>query len=168
MSQQVDQKHLDSLAYDFFKLFAQFEAKLKEQGFVCSIDRSKDRSKDNGSFAIKWDEFANRVIGPDFRNKLGEHVESAEYLLNDPPMKQIYKNGCIEWDPVANGDRTVQGLFGHLRRVRNNLFHGAKFGTLPDTWDKPERSEKLLKAALRVLSCLKEEVGLNESEPRIL
>lgn len=42
----------------------------------------------------------------------------------------------------------MQALFGHIRRIRNNLHHGAKFN---GTWFVPERSQKLISSALEIL-----------------
>lgn len=54
----------------------------------------------------------------------------------------------IVWQKVENNDKSVQALFGHICRIRNNLFHGAKFN---DTWFDPERSTILLEKGLLVL-----------------
>ena len=66
-----------------------------------------------------------------------------------PPKKQaINKDGKIIWKEVPNKDQSVQALFGHICRMRNNLFHGAKFN---DTWFAPERSKSLLSQGIIVL-----------------
>jgi len=64
-------------------------------------------------------------------------------------MKQaINAKGDIIWIEVSNKERSVQILFGHISRIRNNLFHGAKFH---ETWFDPMRSEQLLRHGLIVL-----------------
>jgi len=159
-SNELDQ--LELLAYRFFKLFAQYEAKLKAQDFVTPRGSS-------GKFSIDWNRFARDVIGPDFKSKLGKDVSSAVYLLEKPPKEQYYddEHNAVSWRPVPNDDSSVDALFRHISRVRNNLFHGGKFsGTFPDTWDDPDRSRKLLNACLRVLECFRD--TLDESNPAIL
>ena len=94
--------------------------------------------------------FAKENVGPDFLKKLGKQAISAQYILENPPMKQVLnERGKVIWKEVPNNDKTVEALFGHIRRIRNNLFHGAKFN---GTWFAPERSKKLLKSGLEVLS----------------
>ena len=111
------QMHLDELAFQFFKLFAQYESTLKERGFF--------RRGGRGEVLVDWDRFANEVIGPNFRNDLGN---AANYILQNPPMKQsVNEDGKIIWIEVPNDDQSVQALIGHICRIRNNLYHGAKY-----------------------------------------
>lgn len=132
---------LDKLAFRFFKLFAQYESTMKEHNFF-SV-------KNGGEISVAWDRFANEVIGADFRNSLGERASAADYILQNPPMKQsVNKDGKIIWKEVSNKDKSAQALFGHIRRVRNNLFHGAKFN---GTWFDPERSRVLLENSFLIL-----------------
>lgn len=131
---------LDELACKFFKLFAQYESSLKEQGYF-RTDRLNQPEAD-------WDRFVNEKIGTDFLQKLEKKSALAEYILEYPPMKQVVNEGKIIWQEVSNSERSVQTLFGHIRRIRNNLHHGAKFN---DTWFAPERSQKLISNALEIL-----------------
>lgn len=134
------QQQLDSLAFEFFKLFAQYESTLKERHFF---------QANGGRIQVDWDRFANEVAGRDFRKKLLDAKIDVEYILDRPPMKQgVNEAGKIIWVEVSNKDKSVQALFGHICRIRNNLFHGAKFN---GTWFDPERSEELLVRALQVL-----------------
>jgi len=133
-------KQLFQLSFRFFKLFAEYESTLKECGFF---------RVSNGNIIVDWDDFANRVIGPNFLLDLGDKMQAAEYILDEPPMKQsVDRQNRIIWVEVSNRDRSVQSLFSHIRRMRNNLFHGAKFN---GTWFKPERSHALLKRGLIIL-----------------
>lgn len=135
------QKRLDNLAFRFFKLFAQYESTLKERGFFRADNRAR--------ISVDWGRFANEVVGEDFGNHLGEQASAADYILQYPPMRQSVNNaGKIIWEEVSNADRSVQMLFSHICRVRNNLFHGAKFN---HTWFDPERSKQLLESSLTVL-----------------
>jgi hypothetical protein len=140
--------YLDRLAFDFFKLFAQYESTLKEKGFF-KTDKS-------GNVLVDWDRFANEAIGKDFKYVLGESAPSAEYILNFPPKKQVVDDNRVVWADVPATEKSVQILFGHISRVRNNLFHGAKFN---GTWFDPDRSELLLKHSLSVLNKFREKLG---------
>lgn len=141
--------HLDQLAFEFFKLFAQYESTLKERGFF-----REDRS---GNILVDWDRFANEVIGRNFKTDLGVDTPAADYILDQPPKRQVVKEGRIVWAEVPSTDKSVQILFSHICRVRNNLFHGAKFN---GTWFSPERSEALLKHSLTVLEHYRGRAGL--------
>ncbi len=144
---------LDKLAFSFFKLFAQYESSMKECGFF-RVDK-------RGQIILDWDRFANEVIGQNFRDDLGKDASAANYILHDPPMKQsINAEGKIIWKKVPNNDKTVQTLFGHICRIRNNLFHGAKFN---DTWFDPERSKTLLEKGLLILEHYCTRLGIDKS-----
>lgn len=140
---------LDQLAFSFFKLFAQYESTLKENGFF-QADKS-------GNVFVDWDRFANEVVGKNFKAELGALALSAEYILDQPPKKQVADGGKIVWADVPATDKSVQILFGHICRVRNNLFHGAKFN---GTWFDPERSKALLTHALAVLEYFRKKAGV--------
>jgi hypothetical protein len=132
--------NLDELAFEFFKLYAQYESSLKERGFFIVA---------RGKIIVDWDRFVNEEIGHDFLTDLGEERVAAEYILNNPPKKQtVNEINQIIWSPVPNNEKSVQILFSHISRVRNNLFHGAKFN---GTWFDPDRSNELLSQALIVL-----------------
>lgn len=140
---------LDQLAFSFFKLFARYESSLKENNFF---------QFRNGKILVDWDRFANEVIGSNFIEELGDKVEYANLILNEPPNRQVVNNeGRIIWQEVSNQDKSVQSLFGHISRVRNNLYHGAKFN---GTWFAPERSQALLNASLEILECFKSRLSI--------
>lgn len=105
--------YLDQLAFQFFKLFAQYESTLKERGLFKS-----DRL---GNISVDWDRFANEIVGNNFRVELAQSVHAADYILDQPPKKQIADNGKVVWADVPATEKSVQILFGHICRVRNNL-----------------------------------------------
>lgn len=143
-------EELDKLAFRLFKLFAQYEAALKKQKYFCVSKR--------GEIIIEWDKFANEKVGGDFRNKLEALAVEADYILENPPKKQIVnEKGEIEWQVVSSGDKTVQVLFWHIRRTRNNLFHGAKFEIY---WSDPERDKKLMESSLAILEHFSSMLGI--------
>ncbi len=141
--------YLDQLAFQFFKLFAQYESTLKERGLFKS-----DRL---GNISVDWDRFANEIVGNNFRVELAQSVHAADYILDQPPKKQIADNGKVVWADVPATEKSVQILFGHICRVRNNLFHGAKFN---GTWFDPVRSEELLTHSLAVLEHFRTKAGV--------
>jgi len=143
--------HLDQLTFRFFKLFAQYESTLKERNFF-QADKS-------GNVIVDWDKFANEIIGKDFKAELGSLVPAAEYILNQPPKRQVVDGKKVVWADVPATDKSVQILFSHICRVRNNLFHGAKFN---GTWFDPTRSELLLAHSLSILEHFREKAGVEQ------
>ena len=132
---------LDILAFRFFKLFAQYESKLKMRGYF--------REGRNKTIIVDWDRFADKVIAPNFLKAIAEDVAAARFILENPPMKQVINDQRrVVWKKVPNDDQSAQALVRHICRIRNNLFHGAKFN---DTWFDPARSKDLLDNGLRVL-----------------
>ena len=140
--------YLDKLAFEFFKIFAQYESSLKENDFF-TVEQS-------GSIKVDWNRFAREIIGPSFMEQGIEIQEQLIYVLDQPPMKQgVNEQNKIVWVEVPNADKSVQALFGHICRMRNNLFHGAKFN---GTWFDPERSRKLLQSGLAILKHYKNKI----------
>lgn len=137
-------EQLDKLAFSFFKLFAQYEYALKAMRFA--------RSGAGGQAEPDWDRFSNE-IGSLVLNKPNKTLLNAtSYLFENPPKKQVLIDGVISWQPVPNTERSAQMLFSHIRRVRNNLYHGGKFH---GHWLDPDRSEELISKSLVVLKELK-------------
>jgi hypothetical protein len=133
---------LDALAFRFFKLFAQCEYALKAMGY--------GRSK-GGVAEADWDRFANehgRALLEDVATNV---VAARSYLLEYPPKRQVWVDGAVAWDCVPNEERSAQMLFGHIRRVRNNLYHGGKFHS---NWIDPDRSLELISKSLTLLEAL--------------
>ncbi len=143
-------EELDKMAFMFFKLFAQYESYLKTNGYFSVAN--------NGTINVDWDRFVNEKIGATYIKQLGDNANSANYILNQPPKKQaVDAHGRITWVDASSREKSVQVLFGHISRTRNNLFHGAKFH---ETWFSPKRSKKLICHGLVVLENFKGLVGL--------
>jgi hypothetical protein len=134
---------LDELAFSFFKLFAQYEYALKAMGYGSAGPR--------GQAEPDWDRFANEVGALVMEGEAQGLAAAREYILQHPPKRQVWKAGIVEWEPVPNNERSPQILFAHIRRVRNNLYHGGKFN---GRWIDPDRSAALLTNALVVLGAL--------------
>lgn len=131
---------LDKLAFDFFKLFARYEFALKDIGYITPGRNNEPNPA--------WDYFANEIGKALFATDQESVLDSIEYILTSPPKRQVVIEGIAQWQVVSNDDRSPQALFAHIRRIRNNLFHGAKFN---GTWFDPQRSEKLIAYAHTIL-----------------
>lgn len=137
---------LDTRAFEFFKLFTKFEYALKRMGHI--------RSNRSELAEVDWDSFASLMDG-NFKDH-PELKESINYLFEHPPKKQIVREGKLDWS-YPGTEKSTQALFGHIRRVRNNLYHGAKFN---DHWISPERSLELINHSINIL----EYIRANNSE----
>ena len=130
-----------NLAFKFFTIFSLFEYALKNTQYKHLV---------NGKVEAKWDEFA-RDISPTFLISPGSELEiSVNYLLNNPPKRQILNthNRLLFEDPVVRPTNITNDtiwLSLLIRRIRNNLFHGGKF-----EFD-PARDTQLLNHALNIL-----------------
>ncbi len=138
---------LDRLAFQFFKLFAQYEYALKAMGYATS-GRNRQAEPD-------WDRFANQVGALVMDVQDQEIQDARQYILDTPPKRQVWVDNEVQWEVVANLERSPQILFAHIRRVRNNLYHGGKFN---GRWIDPDRSQELIGKSLKVLRAL---VALN-------
>lgn len=134
---------LDQLAFAFFKLFAQYEYSLKVMGFG-QAGRKQAAEAD-------WDRFANEVGLRLLDINQPEIVQAVQYLFEHPPKRQVWIDDAVQWERVPNEERSAQILFSHIRRARNNLYHGGKFGS---RWIDPDRSRELLSSALLLLERL--------------
>lgn len=129
------EQNLPGNALTFFATFSRFEYALKRSRFL-THDHPGQRAEPN------WDSFANS-LHREFFNQLGNEV-ATKYLFEQPPkLMQVGQHGDLDW-VEKSAPNCNQALFGAVRRVRNNLFHGEK--TVLD-----DRDGKLINAALCVL-----------------
>jgi hypothetical protein len=141
-------EHLDQQAFCFFKLFAQFEYALKAMGY--------GRAGSNGSAEANWDRFANEVGVMLLQDPDPQVIEARMYLLEHPPKRQMWIDGAVGWAEVQVAEKSAQILFSHIRRVRNNLYHGGKFN---GRWLDPDRSQLLISKSLVLLQKIVEQNG---------
>ena len=138
----------DSLIFKFFKLFSAFEYELKSRGYVLGS---------NKKVSADWDRFVKEKIDTNFLTTLGDKAISAEYLLKYPPKKQVLdENDNLIWDEVDCG-QNKHALFDYIKRVRNNLFHGAKLNYSYKEIDE-ERDVKLLNHSYVILEFFQREI----------
>lgn len=132
----------ERLALEFLGTFARCEYALKCSGFAKGGANSVDADWD--SFAREVDWHFRRLTDSDFR-------AAVDFLLTEPPRKQVLRNGHLEWKEAPPDPKLpkAQQTLLMVRRVRNNLFHGAKVWS-PEYANRP-RDIRLLNAALVVL-----------------
>src|SRR5688572_21872609 len=107
-------------ALDFLGVFARFEYALKAGGYA---------EKKHGAVAADWDRFDKEHADAFDQSATQALAEAASYLLASPPKKQILNNdGKLEFAAADPGGSDLHRLLVYVRRVRNNLFHGGKFG----------------------------------------
>jgi hypothetical protein len=140
------------LAIRFFIFFLRIEYALKRTGFI--YEKYSQVHAD-------WDRFADSIQKQFMRDLRSDQTlrTAHEYLLTQPPRKQVLNHGDLGWsveeknDPVAG--RELRWTLTMVRRVRNNLFHGGKFPTPDGRMSDPSRDEELLMASLSILTaCL--------------
>ena len=130
------------LACEFLSVFARCEYALKASGFARGDETRVDAN---------WDAFAQEIDLDMSANANPDVAAAIEYLLSQPPRKQVLLQGALEWrdaPPDASLPRTLQVL-AMVRRVRNNLFHGGKMGIDPNA--PFERDELLVRHSLVIL-----------------
>ncbi len=109
-----------NLAIEFLAVFARFEYALKASGFVKGNHKRVEAD---------WDTFAKKIARQFRRDATAKLNSAVSYLLTHPPRKQVIVNKRLSWrdsPPDARLSESEQVLL-MVRRVRNNLFHGAKF-----------------------------------------
>jgi hypothetical protein len=132
------------LVADFFMLFARAEFALKRAGFASPQGRE--------GVGVDWDRFA-RSLGPAVTSPTDQRIlEAVEYLQENPPQKQVFRNGRLEWKNRECTDPSdAVFVVRSVTAVRNNLFHGGKevVGLMA------ERDRQLLEHSLLMLAyCL--------------
>lgn len=145
------------LVFRFFISFSLFEKALKESGFYFSTDRI--------GVNPNWDKFI-QSIAPQFIEIIDSHhfpeLEAAvSYLFEFPPNKQIMDDHHLTFKQteIEENHKDIVKLSMYIRRVRNNLFHGAKF-----SYDF-DHDSKLIRYSLVILECW---ANLNEDVEYVL
>jgi len=132
----------ERLALEFLGTFARCEYALKESGYATG-----------GAKEVKadWDTFARKVDAR-FQRMADKGLWSAmNFLLTEPPRKQVLTNGRVHWtaSPPSKKLKKTEQVLLMVRRVRNNLFHGAKVWS-PE-YSNRARDINLIRASLIVL-----------------
>ena len=142
-TESTERLSFDELRVQLFRTVARMEYALKAAGY----------HRGDGEARADWDR-----LGRECDHFLTEPSTPAlkaaiDYLVDEPPRKQVIEKEQLEWKEVAAYGQTLgERLLVYVRRVRDNLFHGGK---IDGKWFEPERSEPLLKYSLTVLlACL--------------
>lgn len=131
--------------FALFCFFSRFEYALKRTSKY--IAGNEKEAKAN------WTEFANTNNGKFSKLIESEKVDAIAYFLKNPPKKQIFKDGKLEWsepNQLTESDILLDWILICVRRVRNNLFHGGKFPMHPI--EEPSRNKTLINHSVSILS----------------
>ncbi len=135
------------LACDFLGVFARSEYALKAARFAGGNEKQVNAD---------WDAFAKAIANRFHPSKSQDLRTAVDYLLTNPPKKQVLKNKTLEFSdaPPDRNQSKAQEVLLMVRRVRNNLFHGGKF--LPVPVSDPDRDKLLVQHSLTVLrACIR-------------
>jgi hypothetical protein len=136
------------MASEFFITFALFEFALMQTGLV-----TKDRWKNAKADWDKFEELPAVVAlfeGPaeedSFRTAL-------QFYRNAPPKRQtLDEQGYLKFEEDARcSGVNAKSMLTCVKNVRNNLFHGGKFGAAPLGDGDPQRSIELMCHGLVIL-----------------
>lgn len=134
------------LLLEFFLTFARVEFALKNSGFVKGNERKA---------LPDWDSFAASIRNHFTKNKTDDLEQAVNYIMDNPPMKQVLRQNTLMWEAnVPNGNLSdIEVLLLLIRRIRNNLFHGAKHNI--DVFEDTARITRLLQSSLIIIQeCL--------------
>ncbi len=143
------------LVRDFLVFFARFEYALKRSGFLRA---RKDRSAE-----ADWDTFAVSLRAKFNGSNPEIFDEAVEYLLKNPPHKQVVNAGHLSWQEpkLGNGEGRSEYILRLVRTVRNNLFHGGKFPNPIGPIAESARDRALRKHCLVILDeCARMDEGV--------
>jgi hypothetical protein len=112
------------IVFRFFAMFSLFEYALKNAGFWKSSKKGVEAD---------WEKFALEIedtfIAQVYFDPNSELHRAVEYILCDPPRKQIIRNDQLEFKLRTRPDNVSDTVWLTvlIRGIRNNLFHGGKF-----------------------------------------
>ncbi len=138
----------------FFLTFSRFEFALKNSPFFRPNPAPAGECPDAHP---DWDAFGKSIHSA-FRSDDNPRLRDAcDYLLRlNPPWREAVVGAQVVWDttPPPPELPEVHRILLSVRRVRNNLFHGAKFSAIPV--GDAGRNATLLQYSLVVLEeCLR-------------
>lgn len=145
-----------NLLLDFFLKYSRFEYALKASGFVIGIGRPLEGGIKRA--APDWNSFSDSIRDTFDRNRVDRLKEAVDYLWNNPPFIEVITTDSeILWEPPLYDQNSfnVRQLLRFVMNIRNNLFHGGKYGNIPDA-EVQERTKNLLDAGLVIIEeCLR-------------
>jgi hypothetical protein len=134
------------LAWHFFVFFSRMEYALKRSGRYLKAGTTDAQPN--------WDKFGSDYSS-DFHPETSRELKRAvDYFLRYPPRKQLVAaDGSLIWSEPQSRNPTeplLKWLFLMIRCVRNNLFHGGKFPSIPIS--DPSRDRDLLLSSMVILN----------------
>jgi hypothetical protein len=125
---------------DFFVGYSRLEFALKDAGYVV---------RKKGPAYVDWVAFAKEACFADLLEAARADPVTKVLVASPPKFQMSDGRGGWHWhEPEEKPIKSLLYLFGAVKQVRDNLFHGAKAGENP-------RDNELCKAALRVVDlCL--------------
>ena len=143
---------LENLVCDFLAIFSRFEQALKVADFHYG----------EGVARANWIKFGeNDQVEAELSDPESSVADAVDLLLNNPPKKQIIREGNLAWEntPASQNTDSKRALV-YLKRVRNNLFHGGKFA---EGGYLRKRDIDLIRASKQILlRCTELETGVGE------
>lgn len=152
-----EQKQLKDDIFTFFCIFSRFEFALKESGFLANKNHAE----------ANWGSFVNTYKG---QFSVSNEAKKSFWYLTDadtrPNKQKVIKtieDGhevlSTQWEQfnMDAGAPDLQKVTDAIKVVRNNLFHGGKYGD--KTWNDVNRTSLLVKSSVIMILEL---VNLNE------
>ncbi|HST62228.1 MAG TPA: hypothetical protein VLK84_26225 [Longimicrobium sp.] len=128
---------------EFVAVYARLEYALKRVG---RATEGRD-----GKVNVAWEGLLTE-LAPHFRAEANATVRDAvQYIAENPPRREVFEKHGVRFAkvPAATVGIPLKTLVDHVRRTRNNLFHGGKFPLEPVS--EPARNERLLHSGVIVL-----------------
>lgn len=127
--------------FRFFATFSRWECALKRGEFA--------RRGSYGQAEANWNAFADRVAEKLEYLESQDFVAGRDYLLTSPPRRLMFHDGW-QPNPRRSDETDARYLFRVIGDVRNNLFHGGKYGNV--IMSDPARDRALIDHSTAVLN----------------
>ena len=150
LKQEDITESIERHAFEFFFRFSRFEFALKEKGYLTNTAPGSRAAPNWGSFAQDW--AVRYTIS-----------KQATALIDARPKCQVVGPGeSLVWQDVdlSTLPTELEKVIRLLLVIRNNLFHGGKYGA--DGWDDPARTEYLLTLGVSVLDQMADQAGFHD------
>jgi hypothetical protein len=141
----------EEITLSFFVTFSRFEYALKAAG--------KAKAGAGDAAEANWQEVEEALRHAD-AERVSRVRAKAGILLTDPPRKQVFTDGQLNWRSAGPAGDEAQNLVAAVKRVRNNLFHGGKYS--PEGTYLSARSVELVRCVRAVLEELLQLPALND------
>lgn len=154
----------NDLLVSFFFNFSRFEFALKEMSYLKKPKEppsppknrrreDRQRMKGNPIAEVNWETFGREINCKIMPIDQQTDLEKAYmYFKKYPPKKQVVRDGKLSFAPDQYvGKLDMPRLLSLVCRVRNNLFHGAKFTHADNDHPGSQRTIELVQHSLTIL-----------------